>query len=58
METSFSNQIASRIKMTLLPSSSIDTTYRRYLLANPHFHFPSCDSYDEALYSRSAFPES
>lgn len=49
MKTSFSNQIASRIKMTLLPSSPTDTTYRCYLLANPHFHFHSCGSYDEIL---------
>lgn len=55
METSFSNQIASRIKMTLLPASSTDTTYRHYLLANPHFHFPSRGSYDGAICSRSDF---
>lgn len=58
METSFSNQIASRIKMTLLPSLSSDMTYRCYLLANPHFHFPPCGSYDEVLCSRNDFSES
>lgn len=58
METSLSNQIASRIKMTLLPASSTDTTYTHYVLANPHFHFLSRGTYNEVLCSRSDFSKS